>query len=183
MAAKKRQKRESQQREPAARQSADSQDGHTRHVKLVRIIGRKVDKMIDHVRDDPNSDSCQMVRVLLLNQLTEMKEQTYQEKPAMVLTEERRRGPERERQAGLDQQNVKWIKLRSEKLRMENEDARAKLEQAQKAAQEAAKRIAEGRPMDPLTVYNKIFEIVGLGSPAEAQQAASSEQRAGSGEP
>lgn len=161
------------------------------HAKLVPALKDKANKMFEEAAENPDSEANQLVRILLLNQLANMDPARYQENPRMVVTEERHRGIESERKAEIDKQTVKILKQREAKLEEEIKLAqtRAKeleqkirhgeyrLAEAERLAQNARAAAEHGAPLDPLSVYTKIAEIIGLQSPAQQSADAGAEAR------
>jgi hypothetical protein len=155
------------------------------HGKVVVTLKEKANKMFEEAAEDPNSEANQLVRILLLNQLANMQPESYQENPKMVVTEERYRGVEAERRAEMDKHMLTLLKRREVKLKEEIKLARTrtkelaqkvkahehKLAEAERLAQNAQAAAEHGAPLDPVSVYTKIAQIIGLESPAEQTRA------------
>ena len=141
--------------------------GDARHLTIVGVLGDKVDRAIEEARENPSSDATQIIRVLLANQLRIMQEAAFQKDPGLLLTEERRRKEDSQKQAEIDSHNVTRLRLQNEKLRLEIQEKKTLLGQAKKAMEDAEKRAADGQPMDRQAVYDRIAEIVGLRPPPD----------------
>ena len=156
------------------------------HVLVTDEIKAKALEMFRMARANPKSGAGEMVRILLLNSVANMHADRYHD-PKLVLGEERRRGLEAEHRGEMAQHKVEQLRIRVERdremlkltrLKVRELDQRVKendrkLAQAQQTAEGAKRALENGQPLDAMTVYNRIAEIVGLRQPAEQAQAAS----------
>ena len=151
------------------------------HWKLVPALKKKANDMFNEAIQDPDSQANELVRILLLNQVANMDAASYQNDPRLTVTEERHRGIEFHRKAEYDKHMVKMLEKREKKLEEEIKVVRARGEELQQKLQEGQYRLAEaerlaqnaraaaehGAPLDPVSVYTKIAEIIGLQPPAQ----------------
>ena len=151
------------------------------HWKLVPALKKKANDMFNEAIQDPDSQANELVRILLLNQVANMDAASYQNDPRLTVTEERHRGIEFQRRAEYDKHMVKMLEKREKKLEEEIKVVRARGEELQQKLQEGQYRLAEaerlaqnaraaaehGAPLDPVSVYTRIAEIIGLQSPAQ----------------
>jgi hypothetical protein len=151
------------------------------HGQIVVKLKERVAKLVREAAQDPNSEANTMVHLLLLNQVAKIEEKSYQEDPRLTFTEERHRGIEFRRQAELARHRVKQmeastaktktedrrLKRQVRKLEQEIEAGRIKLEQTRRVLDQATVAKQQGAPLDPVSVYTKIAEIIGLQSPAQ----------------
>lgn len=151
------------------------------HWKLVPALKKKANDMFDEAMQDPDSQANELVRILLLNQVANMDAASYQNDPRLTVTEERRRGIEFQRKAEYDKHMVKMLEKRETKLEEEIKVLRTRGEELQQKVQEGQYRLAEaerlaqnaraaeehGAPLDPVSVYTRIAEIIGLQTPMQ----------------
>ena len=151
------------------------------HARIVPVLKDRVSKMVDEAVQDPDSEANQLVRILLLNQVANMHPSKYQDDPKLTVTEERHRGIENERRNEYTKHMVKLLEGRAKKLEEDIKMARARVEElqqkvkqgqyrlaeAERLAQNARAAVEQGQPLDPMAVYNKIAEIIGLQYPGQ----------------
>jgi len=154
------------------------------HGKITAEIIAKVEEMFRLAREDPKSDANLMVRIMLLNQVARIEAERYRQDPKLVLTEERRRGFEHVRQLEKDRLLAGGVKVRNKKveadirltlakvadLELLIEDHRRQLSDALRVAENAKAAAENGQPLEPLAVYNRIAEIVGLRAPRDQEK-------------
>lgn len=159
-------------------------EGDTLHGKIRLTLKDLTAKLFRQASEDPDSEANSMVQILLLNQIAEIDTERYRQDPKMVLSEERRRGIEHDRQAELAKHRNKKMEADTAKVRLEIERLKGqikkltqdleageiKLEQARRVLDQANVSAEVGQPMDPQKVYRRIAEIVGLRAPADAEQ-------------
>jgi len=153
------------------------------HGKITAEIKTKVEEMFREARENPRSDANLMVRIMLLNQVARVEAERYREDPKLVLTEERRRGADHLRQleeqrlraGGVEtrkkkvEADIKLIEVRVRDLQQQVDERDLQLSDARRAAENAKAALENGQPLEPLAVYNRIAEIVGLRAPREQE--------------
>ena len=144
-------------------------------------LKQKRDELYAAARENPDSEEAEMVQVLLFAGISQMQPESYNQTPGLALGAERKRyGQARDRRAGerrtrraTEQAHaseqaeeggpaVEGAEIETQGLRRELSDREARLRKATHALEAALSADADGRPMDPLQVYNRIAEIVGL---------------------
>ncbi|HEY6291201.1 MAG TPA: hypothetical protein VI455_06505 [Terriglobia bacterium] len=146
-------------------------------------LKQKRDELYAAARENPGSEEAQMVQVLLLAGISQTEPPSYNKTPGLALGVERERyGQARDRRTGERRARhtpeqaqeagtaTEGAESETEELRREVVDREARLRKAAHALEAARSADAEGRPMNPLQVYNRIAEIVGLRSPADETQ-------------
>lgn len=154
------------------------------HVRVTEAIKAKAEKMYQEAMENPRSDANDMLHILMLNAVANLDAGAYRD-PRVVLTEERHRGAEFEHRAEMDQhrvaqlerqkrkdeEEIKLIKLRVRELQQKVDEGDRQLAEALEAAEKAKKALENGEPLDAMSVYNRIAEIVGLRVPAGEKMA------------
>jgi hypothetical protein len=140
-------------------------------------LRQKRDELYKAARDHPGSAEDEMVEILLLSAISEMKPLFYDALPARALGEERRRfdaarqqgarklQPKRGKRtgtaAGLAGKSVAELKLEVET----RQERLEKIEETLKSAQAA---MAAGKQITDLEIYQRIWAVIGLTPPLEA---------------
>jgi hypothetical protein len=148
-------------------------------VKIKEMAGA----LFDEAAQNPNSEASEMVHILLLNQIGNMQPKQLQEEPKMVLTEERRRGIEVKQKNEVNRNKAKQfeifaaqkaleierLKAQIKKLETDTEHKQVQLDQTRRVLDQAKAAAENQQPMDHMTIYNKIAEVIGLRPPAGQQ--------------
>jgi hypothetical protein len=159
------------------------------HGKITTLIGEKVSFLYQKAVENPNSEANEIVRILLLNQIRHMQPEKYQEEPRLTLTEERRRGIEVTQKQEVYQHaakrfeifaaqkalEIERLKAQIKKLETDTQHKQVQIDKAQRILDQAQAAAEHQQPMDHMTIYNKIAEVIGIRPPA-GQQLESSRQ-------
>jgi hypothetical protein len=136
-------------------------------------LRQKRDELYKAARDHPGSAEDEMVEILLLSAISEMKPLFYDALPARALGEERRRFNAARQQGARERQPKRGKRTGTAaglagksvaELKLEVETRQERLEKIE----ETLKAMAAGKQMTDLDVYKRIAAIVGLTPPLEA---------------
>ena len=134
----------------------------------LQALRQKRDQLYQDARVHPNSEADEMVRVLLLAGISSMEPESIDEEAEAAQAEERRRFRSARRARAANSEPAGPALPETEQVRFEIKERQSKLRRVAEATEQAQAAAAAGRPMDPLQVYSRIAEIIGLQSPAEA---------------
>ena len=153
------------------------------HGKITGKIKEMANELFDEAAQDPNSEANEMVHILLLNQIGNMQSKQLREEPKMVLVEERRRGIEVKQKNEVNRNKAKHfeifaaqkaleierLKAQIKKLETDTQRTQVQLDQTRRVLDQAKAAAENQQPMDHMTIYNKIAEVIGIRPPAGQQ--------------
>jgi hypothetical protein len=135
----------------------------------LQALRQKRDQLYRDARAHPDSEAGEMVRMLLLAGISGLEPETVDEEAEAAQAEERRRFRKarlaRIRRPPADGNDRTPLEVRD--VDVEIRERQSKLRRVAEATEEARAAAAAGRPMDPLQVYSRIAEIIGLQSPVQ----------------
>ena len=134
----------------------------------LEALRQKRDRLYRAARARPHSEAGEIVRMLLLAGISSMEPDDMTDEAEAARAEERRRF-RRAREAGVARPPERGERGQPEArdIDLEIRERQDKLRRVAEATAEAQAAAAGGRPMDPIEVYSRIAEIIGLQSPAQ----------------
>ena len=147
-------------------------------------LRQQADELFAAARENPDSEAGEMVQVLVYAGVSHLQPHAYDENPGLALGGERQRYQlARERRVGERRAAPPPGRTAAPEAEGRTEDeaggaSRPELERQVRAHETRLRKVTEtverfkaaaeaGHTLDPMAVYDKIFEIVGLRAPAE----------------
>ncbi len=135
----------------------------------LQTLRRKRDRLYEDARAHPDSEADEMVRMLLLAGISSIEPEIASEEAEADRAEERRRFRSarkvRANKPGAGASAGPAL-AETEQVGFETRERQSKLRRVAEATREAQAAAAAGRPLDPVQVYSRIAEIIGLQPPA-----------------
>lgn len=134
----------------------------------LQALREKRDQLYRDARAHPDSEADEMVRLLLLAGISGMQPDDIADEAEAARAEERRRFRSA-REARITRPPDEGERGQPEARDVDREirERQDKLRRVAEATAEAQAAAAGGKPMDPMQVYNKIAEIIGLQQPGQ----------------
>jgi hypothetical protein len=137
-------------------------------------------RLFNEAKENPDSDANTLVHIFLVDQVAKVESERLRQDPKLVITEERRRGVEEQRESEMAKRRNRHLEAQTAKIRVDTvrsrkqidklkqqlEEGKMKLDQTRRVLEQARVSAEVGQPMDSAQICRKIAEIVGLEDPA-----------------